>query len=91
MKDTSVEIFGGVYTVRGDEDPAYVRQLAAFVDEKMRAAARKSPAAGAHRIAVLAALNMADELFKLKRRQRDVDSMIIEKTGSLFDLLQEEE
>jgi cell division protein ZapA len=88
MKETEVEIYGSRYTVKGDADPEYVRQVAKFVDDKMRALARKSPpASGTHRLAVLAALNIADELFKLRRRQEDVDDMIRKKTGDLFEML----
>ncbi len=87
-KETEVEIFGSRYTLKGDADPEYVRQIARFVDDKMRALARKSPpSSGVHRLAVLAAFNIADELFKLKRRQEDVDDMIRKKTGDLFEML----
>jgi len=88
LNNIEVEIFGSTYMVKGDADPEYVRQLAMFVDEKMRVLARKSPAgAGSHRLAVLTAINIADELFRLRRRQQDVDEMIRKKTGDLFDLL----
>ncbi|MBI5190883.1 MAG: cell division protein ZapA [Nitrospirae bacterium] len=91
MNNTEVEIFGGTYTVKGDSDPAYVRELARYVDEKMRTLSRKSPhAIGVQKIAVLAALNIADELFRLKRRGQDVDKLIVEKTADLFDLLKDE-
>jgi len=91
MRETAVEIYGSSYVIRGEADPEYVRQLARFVDEKMRALARRSPSAiGAQKIAVLAAFNIADELYKLRRRQGDVEKMVREKTGDLFDLLQDE-
>jgi cell division protein ZapA len=90
MDNTEVEIFGSYYSVKGDADPEYVRQLARFVDEKMRSLARKAPSSvGAQKIAVLAAINIADDLFKLRRRQHDVEALIQKKTGDLFDLLDE--
>ena len=61
-----VEIFGLTYTVRAGADPGYVEQLAAFVDEKMREVSRGSGAVDSVRIAVLAALNIADECFRHK-------------------------
>lgn len=92
MNTVEVEIFGSTYTVKGDTDPAYVRDLARYVDERMRSLSRKSPhAIGVQKIAVLAALNIADELFKLRRRGQDVDKMIVEKTADLFDLLKDED
>ena len=87
-KSVDVDIFGGTYSIKGDADPEYVRQLARFVDEKMRSLAQRSPSTvSAQRIAVLAAVNMADELFRLKNRQRKVEEMVEKKTGDLFDML----
>jgi cell division protein ZapA len=87
-KSVDVEIFGGTYSIKGEADPEYVRQLARFVDEKMRSLAQRSPSTvSAQKIAVLAAVNMADELFRLKNRQRKVEEMVHKKTGDLFDML----
>jgi cell division protein ZapA len=60
----SVEINGQRYPVRSSLDEAYVMQLAAYVDAKMRAAAQEAPTGDTLRIAVLAALNIADEYFR---------------------------
>jgi cell division protein ZapA len=88
MKSADVEIFGTSYTVKGDADPEYVLQLARYVDDKMRSLQRKSPpTASAQKIAVLTAVNIADELFKLRRRQAEVENMVQRKTGDLFDIL----
>lgn len=87
MKDTEVEIFGTRFTIKGEADEEYVRQLARYVDDKMRTLSRKSPIYGAHRVAVLTALNIADELFRLRRHQEDVDELIRKKTGDLFEML----
>ena len=60
----NVEIHGHRYPVRSTLPPDYVAELAAYVDEKMRLAARESPAGDTLKLAVLAALNIADEFFK---------------------------
>ena len=60
----SVEINGLRYPIRSHLDPAYVATLAAYVEEKMQLAARESPAGDTLKIAVLAALNIADEFFR---------------------------
>ena len=87
-KSVDVEIFGGTYSIKGEADPEYVRQLARLVDEKMRTLAKRSPSTvSAQRIAVLAAVNMADELYRLKNRQRKVEEMVHKKTGDLFEML----
>ena len=72
----NVEIHGQRYPIRSALDAAYVAELAAFVDEKMRLAARESPAGDTLKLAVLAALNIADECFRARderhRHQDDV-------------------
>jgi cell division protein ZapA len=61
-----VEIFGLTYTVRAGADAGYVEKLASYVDEKMREVSRGSGAVDSVRVAVLAALNIADECFRQK-------------------------
>lgn len=60
----NVEIHGQRYPIRSGLDPDYVAELAAYVDEKMRLAANESPAGDTTKLAVLAALNIADEFFR---------------------------
>lgn len=70
----TVEIHGQQYPIRSGLDPTYVAELAAYVDEKMRLASRESPAGDTLKLAVLAALNIADEYFRIvddERRQND--------------------
>ena len=62
----TVEIHGQRYPIRSGLDPAYVAELAAYVDEKMRLASRESPAGDTLKLAVLAALNIADECFRAR-------------------------
>lgn len=59
-----VEIDGQRYPIRTALDADYVTRLATFVDERMRAAARSTPSSDSLRLAVLTALNIADELFR---------------------------
>jgi cell division protein ZapA len=62
-----VEIFGQTYAVKAGSDPGYVEKLAASVDEQMKDVSRASGAVDTVRIAVLAALNLADECVRLRR------------------------
>jgi cell division protein ZapA len=62
----SVEINGMRYPIRSQLDSAYVADLAAYVEQKMQLAARESPAGDTLKIAVLAALNIADECFRAR-------------------------
>ena len=76
-----VVIRGRDYQLRSDEDPQYVRDLAAMVDARMAAAEAGSKTVDSIRIAVLAALNLADEYCRLEK----------EYTGRLRALEQERE
>jgi cell division protein ZapA len=66
-----VEIFGQTYAVKAGTDPLYVEKLAAFVDEQMKEVSRATGAVDSVRIAVLAALNLADECFRLRKELDD--------------------
>lgn len=59
-----VEIHGQRYPIRSSLEPTYVAELATYVDEKMRQAARESPSGDTLKLAILAALNIADEFFR---------------------------
>ena len=61
-----VEIFGQSYAVKAGADPGYVQQLAAYVDQQMREVGRSAGAVDSVRVAVLTALNIADECFRLR-------------------------
>jgi cell division protein ZapA len=61
-RDTRVEIYGQVYSLRTSLDPAYIEELARLVDARMRALANQTDVVDTRRLAVLAALTLADEL-----------------------------
>ena len=67
---TIVEIFGQTYNVRGGGDPDYLLELARFVDSRMREVAAEVATVDPVKIAILAALNIADE-FSRYRKQRE--------------------
>lgn len=66
-----VQIHGQQYAVRSELDPQYVAEIAAYLDEKMRLAAREIASADVVRIAVIAALNLTDELFRARAQEPD--------------------
>ena len=65
----TVEIAGQAYPIRSTLDPKYVAELAAYVDEKMRAASDAAPSSDLLGLAVLVALNIADEYFRARDQQ----------------------
>src|ERR1700758_3691225 len=65
-----VEIFDQAYNLRGS-DPDYILKLAEYVDSKMRAVAEQTNTIDTVRLAVLAALNIADEYHLLRKRSNN--------------------
>jgi cell division protein ZapA len=82
-----VDIQGQRYPIRSTLDPDYVARLATYVNEKMRAAADTTPTGDGLRLAVLAALNIADELFRCRDANRDRDGRLAERAEELEKLL----
>jgi len=78
-----VEIHGQRYPIRSALDTQYVAELAAFVDEKMRLAAQECPAGDTVKVAVLAALNIADEYFRAGNDTRDVNTSLKDRALAL--------
>ena len=91
-----VEIHGQRYPIRSGLDPEYVARLAAYVDEKMRTAADSTATGDTLRLAVLAALNIADELETLRQRHESLAGSLSlsqvtmrSRAGSLAGMLDE--
>jgi cell division protein ZapA len=82
-----VDIQGQRYPIRSELEPEYVARLAAYVDDKMRAAADSTPTGDTLRLAVLAALNIADELFRCRDVNRLRDGELADRAGELERLL----
>ena len=69
----TVNIFNEDYVVRGNENPEYIQMLGSYVDRRMRMIGQRNHNLSTTKVAVLTALNLADELNKL---QEDYDQMI---------------
>jgi len=71
-----VEIHGQRYAVRSELDAQYIAELAGYLDEKMRSAEEELSSADPLRIAVIAALNIADELYRARAESRGVEGQL---------------
>ena len=90
-EDVEVEIFGQVFRVAaGDATPAYIQCLAYYVDEKMRAIATATKAMSLNRMAILTALNIADDLFKLRDSYEQSARLVDAKTEQLISLVRDQ-
>jgi cell division protein ZapA len=83
----SVEIRGQRYPIRSTLDAQYVAGLASYVDEKIRAANESTPSGDTVRLAVLAALNIADELFRCQEAQQARRGALAQRTEALERLV----
>jgi cell division protein ZapA len=83
-----VEIFDQAYNLRGS-DPEYIMKLAEYVDGKMRAVADQTHTVDTVRVAVLAALNIADEYHLLKRNHDSGTVEYLKRANDLSDALDE--
>jgi cell division protein ZapA len=77
-KILEIEIFGQRYKIRvkGEEDEKYIGHLTSYVDQKMHEVAVKSKSADQSKVAVLAALNIADELFLSQKKLDQLNEAI---------------
>jgi len=82
-----VQIFGHSYTIRGEADQAYILSVAAYVDRKMREVTEKLPVESLSKVAILASLNIADELFKERARREGRDQQLLDRAVRLNAVL----
>ena len=86
-RKTEVEIFGERYVLRATDAPGYLQQVAEYVDGKFREVARESPALIPSKVAVLASLNIADDLFKRDEAARRLEEEVLARIDDLVELL----
>ena len=87
MRSVEVRILGQSYSIKTDENEEYIRSLAQYVDEKLKEIYSVAPNVSQTKATVMAAFGIADELFKLRMEQQDLDRMIEEKTKILSGLI----
>jgi len=83
-----VEIYDQPYTIAGELDSAYVEKLARLVDAKMREVARSTGTVDSVRVAVLAALAIADELEALRQGREGQDGAVRQRAERCLELVE---
>jgi cell division protein ZapA len=78
----NVPIFGDEYTIKGDADTSHIEEVASYVDKKMKELAKKYPVLSPKQVAVLTAVNIADELISLQEDYNDLIKLLDSNTGS---------
>ena len=73
-----VKIMGDEYVIRGNDSAAYMKQVAAYIEQQFESIAAKDLKLNKSQIAVLAALKIADELHKLRQEYQSLDQILNE-------------
>ncbi|MBI4750382.1 MAG: cell division protein ZapA [Acidobacteria bacterium] len=81
-----VRIYNQTYSIRGGNS-VYIKKLASYVDQRMREVAQATHTVDTLRVAILAALNISDELFKTQEKVDELDSKIAERSSEYANLL----
>ena len=85
-----VSILGQDYTVKAPADATYIKEVAEYVNEKMKEVQDSiGPDQSSTRIAILAAMNISDELFSIRKNKDTVSGDIGGRISSLIDLIDE--
>ncbi len=85
---TSVRIYNQTYQIRSGDDPDYVERLAEYVNERMTEVSELTPTVDSFKVAVLSALNIADEYFSTKEKLNDFEENVREKSEKMSKLLE---
>ncbi len=72
MERVQVEIYGQIYSLKGTDDPARIRELAAYVDSKMKEIEKGTGTVDSLRVAILTALTITDELYRLRAQYSEL-------------------
>ena len=82
-----VEIYNQTYNIRSDGDTEYIIQLAEFVDSRMREISSGTLTVDSLKVAILAALHIADELHRLKHLYEQADTQLGARSSECAELL----
>lgn len=83
-----VEIYGQTYPIQGELEEAYIRRIAAYVDEKMRLISDVARTVDTQKVAVLAALSIADELHRLREERGEREEILKEQAERCLTLVE---
>jgi len=82
-----VEIYNQTYSIRSDGDNEYIHRLAEYVDGKMREIASGTLTVDSLKVAILAALHIADEFHQLQNHQKQTDAQLASRSAECTELL----
>ncbi len=86
MERVQVEIYGQVYSIKGTDNSAHIRELAAYVDSKMKEVQKGTGTVDPLRVAILTALTIADELTTMRVQYDELETIADNASKTLIDL-----
>ena len=90
MSSVKVQIFGAEYRIRGDADPESIEEIAHYVDSKMGEVSAATSVSSSLKVAILAALNIAGELFREREDRNRLLAQVHERAEELKNSLDSE-
>lgn len=86
-RSVTVTVAGLKFQLKTEADEAYVKALAHLVNERVDEARQSARTAPTHQVALLAALNLADELLRTRRDSKAFKAKVREKSRTIIDIL----
>ena len=82
-----VEIYNQTYSIRSDGDNEYIHELAEYVDRKMREISSGTMTVDSLKVAILAALHIADEFYQLRNSNAQSDAQLASRSTECSEML----
>jgi len=89
MRTFDVKILGQRYKVRSDEGEEYINDLARYVNDQIGEVQKTTKTVATHNLAILAAMNIADNLFKAEQREIQIKKEVRERVRRILKLIRQ--
>lgn len=86
-RSVAVHIAGQRYVLRSDADDGYVQRVAELVDERFRTVQRTTRQVATHRVAILTALQLADDLLQERQKRSTLRTKVRDRSRRMLDLI----
>lgn len=88
MNYSEVEIYGERFTLKSNLEESHLKAVASYVDKKINDIKTATGVVSTSRVAILAALNIAEELFQLKEQKENIENIVSDKSSHLLSLIE---
>ena len=89
IQATEIELLGETYTIKSEADPERVRELATYLDSKMREIRSALPKATLLKVVILSAFYVTEELFESRSELSQTVNIMEEKTANILKMLED--